>query len=253
MKAKWTTPLVSSVLCAAGSAPALAQPAKYIDDSTFRIARSPDWDIGATSGVCRIRVWVDDRARVQFRGDQVIVRTETGRKSRDEGSVCNQPLPFHRVEDFRVVAERGRGAVFEVDKPDRRNNFTGALTIDDPQDGGEEYEVVVAWRNPEGRVVAPLASADPYPWFDETRACQDRVRSDFLARNDDGDAYLEFTSIPLRDEMGERRDRIRGEAWARNRNESRPITYECVVNERTNRVVSARYEVVPRGRFSSLY
>lgn len=250
MKARWTMLLAAGALGTAATVPALAQPARYIDDSTFRIARSSDWNVAAANGVCRIRVFVDDRARVLFRGDQVIVRTETGRRSRDEGSECNQPLPFHRVDDFRVVAERGRGAVFDVDPPDRRNDFTGALTIDDPQDGGEEYEIVVAWRNPP---VAPLAAADPFPGFDETRACQDRVRGDFIARNPHGDAYLEFTSAPLRDSMGPARDRIRGEAWARNRSESRPVTYECVVNDRTQRVVTASYAVAPRGRLSSLY
>ena len=74
------------------------------------------------------------------------------------------------------------------------------------------------------------------------------VRGDFIARNRDGDAYLEFTSVPLRDEAGANRERIRGEAWARNRVESRPISYECVLNERSNRVLSSSYEVLPRGR-----
>lgn len=252
MKPRWTM-LLAAAAGAATAFPALAQPARYIDESSFRIARAPDWNVAGADGACRIRVWVDDRARILFRGDEVIVRTETGRRSKDEGSVCNQPLPLHRVENFRVVAERGRGAVFDVERPDPRNDYTGSLTVDDPQDGGEEYEIVVAWRNPAARAIAPLASADPYPWFDETRACQDRVRSDFIARNPGGDAYLEFTGAPVRDDLGASRDRIRGEAWARNRLESRPITYECVVNDRSNRVVSANYAVVPRGRLSALY
>ena len=74
-----------------------------------------------------------------------------------------------------------------------------------------------------------------------------------MRRNDDGDAYLEFTTVPLREDAGVNRERIRGEAWARNRIESRPITYECLLNERTNRVVTAAYEVRPRNRYSSLY
>jgi hypothetical protein len=78
------------------------------------------------------------------------------------------------------------------------------------------------------------------------------VRGDFLARNRDGDAYLEFTGAPSRDDAGPNRERIRGEAWARNRVQSRPLTYECIVNERTNRVVTSNYEVRARGRYSSL-
>lgn len=239
--------LVAGALLAAGGTAAQAQ--TRTDFNTFTITRAPDWNLAAADGACRLRLSVDDRARVQMRGDQIIVRTESGRRSYDRGSICNQPLPFDRVEDFRVSVERGRGAVMDVERPNRRNNFTGAVTIDDPQNGADDYELVIAWRNAEGRV-PPLASADPYPYFDETRACQDRVRGDFIARNRDGDAYLEFTSVPLRDEVGPNRERIRGEAWARNRVESRAISYECVLNERNNRVVTSTYEVLPRGRYS---
>ena len=247
MKAKTLTTLLAGALLAGAGTAALAQ----ADRNTFRITRGPDWNLGAADGACRLRISVDDRARVQMRGDEIIVRTESGRRSYDRGSVCNQPLPFHRVEDFRVAVERGRGAVFDVEPPNRRNNFTGSVTIDDPQNGDENYEVVISWRNPDGVRVAPVASADPYPYFDEVRACQDRVRGDFIARNRETDAYLEFTSVPLRDEVAPNRERIRGEAWARNRVESRSISYECVLNERTNRVVTSSYEVLPRARLGS--
>ncbi len=251
MKRNWINAAAIGAL-AIGSTAALAQPARYLDEYSVRIARAPDWNLEAADGVCRLRLNVDDRAKVQLRGDQIVVRTQTGRRSFDEGSVCNQPLPFHRVEDFRVTTERGRGAVLDVSPPTRRNNFTAELSIHDPQNDSGTYDVVVAWRNPERRV-APLAAADPFPYFDETRACQDRVRADFVRRNDDGDAYLEFTTVPLREEVGPNRERIRGEAWARNRLESRPVTYECVLNERTNRVVTSTYEVRARNRYSSLY
>jgi hypothetical protein len=140
--------------------------------------------------------------------------------------------------------------LIEVREPNRRNNFTGAVTIVDPQNGGETYDLVMAWRNPDAMPAQPLASNDPYPWFDETRACQDRVRGEFLARNRDGDAYLEFTGMPARDDIGSSRERISGEAWARNRSESRQLTYECVLNDRTNRVLSSSYELRGRGRVS---
>jgi hypothetical protein len=252
MNRKLISVLVTGTLALGGATVALGQ-SRYIDDYSFRVGRAPDWNVAAADGFCRLRVYVDDRARIELRGDQITVRTESGRRSYDQGSVCNQPVPFHRVEDFRVTTERGRGTVFDVEPPMRRNNFTTALSIHDPQNDGETYDVVVAWRNPEARIVAPLAAVDPLPYFDETRACQDRVRADFVRRNNDGDAYLEFTTAPLRDEVGPNRERIRGEAWARNRIESRPVTYECVLNERTNRVITAGYEVRARSRYSSLY
>lgn len=241
---------LAAAIIAVGSTAALAQ-VRYVDEYSVRIGRAPDWNMASADGVCRLRLYVDDRARVELRGDQIIVRTETGRRSFDQGSVCNQPLPFHRVDDFRVVNERGRGEVFDVIPPNRRNNFTGSLTIHDPQNDGDFYNITLAWRNPEGRRVEPIAAGDPFPFYDETRACQERVRANFLRRNED-DAYLEFTSVPLRDEVAPNRERIRGEAWARNRLETRRVTYECVLNERTNRVVTANYDIRPRDRFSSL-
>jgi hypothetical protein len=243
---------VAGALAASGATLAVAQDT-WRDSSNYRLGRAPDWNVSAADGMCRLRIWVDDKARVQLRGDQIIVDTASGKRSFDQGSVCTQPLPFHRVDDFRVTTEQGRGQVYEVREPERRNNYTGTVTIADPQNGGDTYEIVMAWRNPEAVATQPLAANDPYPWFDETRACQDRVRGEFLSRNRDGDAYLEFTSVPARSEIGRDRERISGEAWARNRNESRPLTYECVLNDRTNRVLSSSYELRGRGRVSALW
>jgi hypothetical protein len=246
MKRKLIAAAVAGAVTLAGSLAANAQ-----DDYVFRPGRAPDWNVNAPDGTCRLRVWVDDRADVQLRGDQIVVNTRSGKRSFDQGSVCTQPLPFGRVEDFRVTAENARGRVTEVRPPLRRNNFTGSISIEDPQNGGDTYDLLVSWHNAD-RPPEPIATTDPYPYFDETRACQDRVRRDFLANNE-GDAYLEFTGMSDREELGGSRERIRGEAWARNRSESRPMTYECVLNDRTNRVLSSSYEMRGRRRYSSLY
>lgn len=252
MDRKWTALLISSALALAGSTLAAAQTYKYVDNYSFRVARAPEWNLAANEGFCRLRIYVDDRARIQLHGDQIIVATETGRRSTDRGSMCNQPLPFGHVNDFRVTTERSRGAIMEVTAPNRGNDFTGGLTIDDPQNGGDIYEVVVAWRNAPPVAVPPVAVNEPLPYFDQARACQERVRSEFLNRNRDFDAYLEFAGTATRDDAGPNRDRIRGEGFARNRDESRPITYECVLNGRNNRVITAAYELGPRTRVSSL-
>jgi hypothetical protein len=249
MDRKWTTLMISSALAMAGSTIAGAATYRYVDNYSFRIARAPEWNLGAPDGFCRLRIYVDDKARIQLHGDQIVIATESGKRSTDQGSMCNQPLPFGHVEDFRVTAENARGTIMEVTAPNRRNNFTGGLTIDDPQNGGDIYEVVVAWRNPAPVTVAPVVTSDA---FDEARACQDRVRSEFLTRNREVDSYIEFAGPATRDDVGLNRGRIRGDGWARNRDESRPITYECVLNDRTNRVITSSYELGPRARVSSL-
>ena len=252
MKRTFIGAAVAGALCAAAPLVASAQNEIRYDDNTYayRLGRAPDWNVNAETGSCRLRIWVDDRADVQLRGDQIIVNTRSGRRSYDEGSSCTQPLPFGRVADFRVVANDARGRVAQVGEPVRRNNFTGTIAINDPQPGGSTYDLVVSWNNLE-RPAAPLASNDPYPYFDETRACQERVRSEFLTKNE-GDAYLEFWGNSDREDAGANRERIHGRAWARNRDESRPITYECILNDRTNRVLSASYEMRGRARYSSL-
>jgi hypothetical protein len=246
---------IVAALALGGSVAVRAQERVYPADHdfTYRLGRAADWNVNAAEGMCRLRVWVDDRAHISLRGDQIIVNTDSGKRSFDQGSVCTQPLPFHSVDDFHITVAQGRGAVADVHEPARSNNYTGEVTVVDPDNGGDSYELVMAWRNPGTAVTtAPLALNDPFPQFDETRACQDRVRGEFVRRNRDDDGYVEFTAVPSREVYGTDRERIHGEAWARSRAESRPIHYECVVNDRTNRVVSASYEVRGRARLSSL-
>lgn len=241
---------VAGALALGASLAAPAQEYRYDDQYVYRLGRAADWNLSADTGSCHLRISVDDRASVQLRGEQIIVNTRTGKRSFDEGSVCTQPLPFGHVEDFRITANEARGRIVDVRTPDRRNNYTGGMVIEDPQPGAATYDLVVSWRNV-GRAGVPLAANDPFPYFDETRACQERVRSEFLARNE-GDGYLEFTGMTDRDSAGANRERIRGQAFARNRNESRMLTYECVLNDRTNRVLSASYDLRGPARYSSL-
>jgi hypothetical protein len=249
---------------AAGTLAARAEERVYRieSDEAHRIAPAPGWNVAAADGMCRLRLWVDDRARVKLHGDQIVVETHSGKRSFDEGSVCTQPLPAAAVDNFHVVVERGRGTVMEVRGPDRRNDYTGAVSIVDPQNGGDNYEVVMAWHNPGvvvGAAPAPLVVPAPapvpgpeYTLFDEARACQDQVRAKFLQKNPDGDAYVEFGGAPAREAVSAARERIRGDAWARNRTESRPITYECRIDRNDRRVVSAYYDGRGGSRLSSL-
>ncbi len=241
---------VAGALALCGSLAATAQDNRYEDNYVYRLGRAPDWNLNAETGSCRLHIRVDDRAQVQLRGDQIIVNTRSGKRSFDEGSVCTQPLPFGNVEDFRVIANEGRGRIGEVREPSRRNNFTGSMVIEDPQPGSATYDLVVSWRNVDRPAVA-LAPNDPFPYFDETRACQDRVRREFLGKNEE-DAYIEFTGNTEREDAGANRERIRGRAFARNRSESRVMTYECLLNDRTNRVLSASYDLRGPARYGAL-
>jgi hypothetical protein len=225
-----------------------------VDESTHVIQRAPEWNLAANEGMCRLRIWVDDTARVRLQGDRITVETDRGKRAFDQGSVCSQPLPEHAVDNFHVEVARGRGTVMEVRQPDRHNSYTGTVSVVDPQNGGDSYELIMAWNTPGpvvGMAPAPVPAPD-YVAFDATRACQERVRVEFLNRNREGDAYVEFGAPPVVDHLGRERSSIQGDAWARNRNESRPIAYNCTLNDRTQRILSASYDMRDNPRVSYL-
>jgi hypothetical protein len=245
---------------------------RYRDNFTYPMAHAPDWNVAAADGMCRLRIWVDDRARVQLHGDQIVVDTNSGKRSFDQGSVCTQPLPAREVADFRVTTERGRGQVVEVRAPERRNNYTTAMTVVDPQNGGDTYDIVVSWRNTGAPVavapapVAPLAAAPVYapaPVYAQapayvpdaqTEHCYERVRGQFLGRNPDSGAFMDFTGTPVRERVNGTVEMLRGEAWAGNRAEARQVTYTCEFNIGSSAVQSANYDLhgPARRRYSAL-
>lgn len=240
--------MVRKLAFAVSAALAVASGAAFAQQTHTKVAQR-DWNPAAGEGRCQLRVWVDDTALLRLRGDDLWVETVTGERSYDQGSTCNQPLPPHRVRDFRITYDRGRGRVDEVQVPSRRNDFTGTLQVHDPQNGAGLYVIDVAWGNPgpayadssSGGYTITLPGRDPAPGFDMMRACQEQVRAEFVRRNT-GDAYLEFSGVPANEVLGIDRQRIYGEAFARNRTSARQVNYECVLNDRTLRVENIAYQ-----------
>jgi hypothetical protein len=224
-------------------------------DIQLRARQLPGWDARAREGRCEIRVWVDNRAEVRMRGDQVFVRTLEGSKGRDEGSECSQPLPYNSVRDFKIRQTAGRNQVALAQEPGRMNNYTALISIEDRQGGGDTYAFEVSWH-----AEADVAAA-PAPFFDEVRACQDAVRQRFLSQNGRG-SYIDFANFADRRGQAQGQDQdtrfgrdagryqgrskaqesIQGTGSARNANESRELTYSCLVDARQNQVVSATYQ-----------
>lgn len=193
----------------------------------------------AGEGHCMLRVWVDDRATVYIRGDQVGVRTLSGKMARDEGSYCSGPLPAN-AQNFRIQSSNqpGGGRIIDLDSPNRGNGYTGSVTIDDPRNGGQTYVLDVTWNAPS--YVPPVAT------MDEEEACQASVRDQIRSRNG-SHVDVDFRPNVRREDMGSGRERIRGGGWAQGRNDSARFGYECVVDDRSNRVVYANYQVQGQG------
>ena len=202
-------------------------------------------------GQCVLRVWVDDRATVLLRGNEIGVRTQSGKQARDEGSYCSSPLPT-AVENFHIEHSNAPagGRVTNLTPPNPRNGYTGSVSIDDPRDGGRVYVLDVRWLDANYRPVAPRVAVNPgygvYERFDEEAACQARVRSEIKARNR-GNVDVEFRANVRKEQLGSGRERIRGAGIAERRDDSTRFGYECIVDDRNNRVVSANYEVRGQG------
>lgn len=221
-----------------------------------RARQLPGWDARQREGHCQIRVWVDNRAEIRMRGDKIWVTTLEGAKGRDEGSECSQPLPFNSVRDFQIRQVGGRSPVASSQDPSRANNYTAMITVEDRQGGGDNYAFDVSWR-----ADVDLTNA-PAPFFDDVRACQDMVRQRFTSQNGRS-AYIDFEGFADRQNLGQDqgrnfRDRnqgsnqgqekIQGRGNAKSRNESRDLTYSCIVDKQRGQVQSGDYQYSSGGR-----
>lgn len=204
-------------------------------ESQLRVRQQPGWDPRAREGRCEVRVWVDHHAELRLRGDGVFVRTLEGAKSYDEGSACSQPLPYNSISGLQIRQIAGRNPVNLVQQPDRMNNYSALFAINDDQGGGDHYVFEVTWHSEGDRPNAPAA------FFDDVRACQDGVRQRFLSRNGRG-AYVDFDGFADRQNQAQGTELLRGRGAARNPNESRDLTYTCVVDTRSGQVRSADYQ-----------
>jgi hypothetical protein len=241
------------------AAAVLASSAAYGQvDVHIRARQMPGWDLRSREGRCEIRVWVDNRAEVRMRGDNIFVRTLEGSRGRDEGSTCSQPLPYNSVRGFEIRQTAGRSRVTLAQEPSRMNNYTALIEIEDRQGGGDDYAFEVTWH-----ADADVTSA-PAPFFDNVRACQDAVRQRFLSQNGRG-AYVDFDRFAEHQGQDHEQDRgqgrsaaryqdrnraeeiIHGRGSARNWSESRELTYSCVIDPRRDQVMTGSYQYVGNG------
>lgn len=94
---------------------------------------------------------------------------------------------------------------------------------------------------------AGAASAQNYQgygdrYFDSEEACQEQVRQ-HIQQNNRGRIDVDFRNRVRKEDVGMGRDRIRGGGFVSRHGDSARFGYECIVNERRERVVTASYEV----------
>jgi hypothetical protein len=121
--------------------------------------KQKNWDERANRGECTIRVWVDDEADIELRGNSVRIRSLAGQPGRDDGSECNQPLPVN-LTSFEFKGIDGRGEVRLVQEPRPANNWTAVVNIKDRKGGGEGYTFRLRWESSGGYAANPNQSID---------------------------------------------------------------------------------------------
>ena len=93
-------------------------------------------------------VWrgtVDDVVELRIRRQNIQVRTISGR-TYNNGSYDFDGGGINRnSDDVRVDRENGRGRVYIVQRPNRRNNWTTVVRIEDKKGGADRYRVRVTW------------------------------------------------------------------------------------------------------------
>ncbi len=96
------------------------------------------------SGSMEWRGTVDDVVQVRIRNRNARATTLSGRAYNDENFSFNGRAPRGNA-DVRVEKTRGRGRVFIVQQPNRRNNFTTIVQIDDSRGGSDRYRFNLYW------------------------------------------------------------------------------------------------------------
>jgi hypothetical protein len=87
---------------------------------------------------------VDDTVQIIIRGRNARANTLSGAETYNERAYFNGRLPR---ENVRVMVNKtnGRGRVYVVQQPNRRNGFTAIVQIVDNKGGRDRYGFTLSW------------------------------------------------------------------------------------------------------------
>jgi hypothetical protein len=88
---------------------------------------------------------VDDYVELNIQGNRVRSREREGSQTLNEQVSFSTPLPRADVA-VSVRKRNGRGRVSVVQQPNRSNNYTAIVKIDDEKGGADDYEIEMEWR-----------------------------------------------------------------------------------------------------------
>jgi hypothetical protein len=127
-------------------------------DTQFRARKMTRDDVPFGKGQCDIRLQIDGEAEVSVRGDEVSIRTISGRDGRDDGSECNEPLPGRNLQNFKFEVRDSRGDIRLLSEPSSHSHFQAIVRIRDGSSGEGRYHFRLTW-NLTGQ---PASSGRPF-------------------------------------------------------------------------------------------
>lgn len=222
------------VLMSLLSAPLLA-------DTQFTVRRMTRNDVPLGKGQCDIRLQIDNEAEVSVRGDQVFIRTISGRDARDDGSECNDPLPARNVANFNYEVRDSRGEIVLLSEPSGRNG--AVVRIRDSKGGEGRYHFRLTWDMTGSRGGMGGGRFDdfvrrPGNSFGASQAiniCREAVQNKIISD-------YRFNRVDIRtaraDDRPGRNDYIIGEAIARRGGTAEDFSFVCSVDFNSGRVRS---------------
>ena len=164
-----------------------------VADTSFRVRRMMRNDVPPGKGQCDIRLQVDQEAEITVRGDMVNIRTISGRDPRDDGSECNEPLPFNDVMGFNFEVKDSRGEIRLISEPSRRTGGAAIVRIRDSAGGEGRYHFRISW-NMAGAVPPP----GPPPRREPGREPGGFFWDDVIAFRGEGRGTVTFDRAPQR-------------------------------------------------------
>jgi hypothetical protein len=100
--------------------------------------------VRAQSGSMEWRGTVDDVVQIRIRNRNARSRAISGRAYNDDDFSFNGRAPRQNA-NVSVDKRDGRGQIFIVQQPNRRNNFTTIVQIVDKKGGPDRYRFTLVW------------------------------------------------------------------------------------------------------------
>lgn len=99
---------------------------------------------------------VDGQSVIRIRGNKVQIENLSGQGvSETEYRFSNEQGIAAQSQQFSLTGTSGRGEILLLEQPELKNNYTAAVSINDPKGGASEYSFRLTWQPPGFQPAAP--------------------------------------------------------------------------------------------------